>query len=113
MRRDYISRHEETVFKNLKPFFTWRPKVPENEGDISNFGTSIFFAEYCRALRLRFPEWGKYVVPLCLVASSDGIAMTTKISGHPVSCRIVQINSQFVNALQSILRLGATARFLE
>ena len=84
----------------------------EIEGEISDFPTSIYFAEYWRALQLRFPEWGKYVVPLCIVASGDGIAMTTKISGHPVSCRIVQINSQFVNALTSIFRIGATARYM-
>ena len=112
MRRDYISRYQETKCENGKPFFAWRPQVPEIEDEIIDFPTSIYFAENCRALQFRFPEWGKYVVPLCLVASGDGIAMTTKISGHPVSCRIVQINPQFVNALESIFRLGATARVL-
>jgi hypothetical protein len=84
--------------------------VPVRDGEISDFTTSVAFAEMCAAVRVRFPSWGDRVVPLCIVASGDGIAMTSKISGHPVSGRIVNMNIQHINSLKAIFRFGATAR---
>ena len=112
VRREFITRNQDKKGPiNNGSFFQWEPqyKTTRNGGRlIKGFVSANRFHAVCDDLDRRFPHYKGRVFPFCAGLWHDGVAMTFRLSAHPVLLFMLNICDEFLQCDINKIRMGTT-----